>query len=202
MIVVFGLVLGCCIAGYTILSSSGFGFAFPTINGELTIRPTFSRLVQFLLGRWIGLMVIALLIFGLGQIIESLMIQRFLLVISGFLGIFIIIYLMTGSSPEMGLAKISDLSNKRLPLPLLGAVTAGWMIAPTMVAMIWAFILLDTISNNIIFFTNIFLGYTIFHLPCLLNQQWARRNFYLYFIKGLLLAAGFIVIAYSIIVLT
>ncbi len=197
MIVLFGLLLGASLATYPVLSSSSLGYAFPNINGQVSARPTFGRVFRFFIGRYLGTLLLAMICSTVGVLFKMEWTQRLLLVGLIFLGIFIILYALTNDSPELILAKKSDVTGTSLPLILLGFLSAFILAAPNIIAILWVFFNFN-LQTNYIFFTNLFLGHMLFFLPFLLNRTWSNSRFYYYFARTILIFNGCVVLFYSV----
>ena len=188
--------LGAASVVYVGLRPAPIGFSFPHLNGEFVIRPAFGRIAGYLLGRWMGFFILGFFFGWLGSNISGLLTERLIFSFCALLCVFIFLFLATGRSPELILARISDTSGLSLPFFFRGVFSSGTLIATVLIGVALVLILKSTILG-MVFFTNFFLGNTLFSLPWLLNIKWSRNTCFYLLIRLILFFCSLSILIFS-----
>jgi hypothetical protein len=169
--------LGAGAFAYLGLPQAGLGFPFPTLEGQLTVRPTLARITGYFLGRWFGCLVLGAVFSGLGSFFHAPVFIRLVLGNVFLLTIFMVLFLTIRFSPDLAWARLTDPSRQELPVAVVGTLSSFTLIAPLVIACLLS-CLQPNIFTGLVFFTNFFLGHALVSLPFLLNLRWAKTPFY------------------------
>lgn len=192
-----GLFLGAASVVYLGLRSAPHSFPFPNLNGEFIICPSFGSMAGYLLGRGMGFFILGGFLGWLGSIITGILTERLVFSFCALLCIFIFLFLATGRSPELILARISDASQLvSLPYFFRGLFSSGTLITTVLIGMALVLIL-NSVFWGMIFFTNFFFGNTLFSLPLLLNMKWSRNAGFDFFMRLILFFCSMSVLIFS-----
>jgi len=194
---IVGFFLGAAIAVYMYLHPHAIGFSFPNINGELAISPTFSRISVYLFGRWLGYCLIGIIFGWLGFWVSYPLVARLAISACTLLSIFMLLFLVITYSPEFMFAEYSDASRLSSSVFFKGLLSSGILIAPNLIGILMVMIKYQCFSG-ILFFTNLFLGNTLFSLPILLNMKWSRNIYCKCFLRSILFICAGIVLIISV----
>ncbi|MEW6515774.1 MAG: hypothetical protein AB1439_02550 [candidate division FCPU426 bacterium] len=93
------------------------------------------------------------------------------------LAVFMLLFLLTGYSPELKLCQKLDPAILSLPLGLKGLLSAWAATAPICIALCQAIFQLKPLTA-IFYFTNVFFGNVLVLLPLMLNMQWSKTVYY------------------------
>ncbi len=197
MLTLFGLLLGAASAAYLGLRPAGLNFPLPTLDGQLTIRPTFSRVTGYLCGRWAGTLLLGGIWVGLGALLPQASLHRLVFSICALLAFFMFQFLATDSSPEFPLAKLTNPARLAGQPFWLGLLSAGTLLSPVMISMLFLFIQ-DSLWEGMVFATNIFCGHAVCSLPSLLNLRLTSRAWYQLSLKGLIFFCSLAVLILSV----
>lgn len=189
-----GCLLGAASSAYVYLPEQPLGFAFPNINGELSVRPTMGRVAAFLLGRWVGNLALALIMGWLSVWLSGPLALRLVFSASALFSVFLLLLALGANSPELDLARWTDPSKLSLPTPILGFLAAGLFVSTTIMALLISLGCSDPIQR-FIFFSNFFLGNTLLTLPLLLNIKVSKAPVFQGIVR--LIAGGCAVLVFA-----
>ncbi len=191
-----GFFLGTASVVYLGLRPAPIRLPFPNLNGEFIMRPTFGSIAGYLFGRWMGFLILGGFLGWVGSIIPDLLTERLVFSFCALLCVFIFLFLATGRSPELILARISDASHLSIPFFFRGIVSSGTMITTVLIGMALVLIL-NSINLGMLFFTSFFLGNTLVSLPLLLNIPWSRNTCFYFFIRLILFFCAMGILIFS-----
>jgi hypothetical protein len=184
-----GLLLGAALSSYMYLHPKALGFSFPSIHGELAVRPTFGRILIYLLGRWLGYGLLGILFGWLGSWLVNPVWDRLAISAAGFFGIFMLLFVVMVNSPECPIGLWSDPGQTSLPLFTKGLLSTGIVLAPTVIGGCYTIVEYQGFSGGI-FFTYFFIGNALLGLPMLLNMKWTKNVGFRFFLRTLMLICG------------
>ena len=191
-----GMLLGAAIAAYMYLHPKALGFSFPNISGELAVRPTFGRVLIYLLGRWLGYGLLGILFGWLGIWVVHPVLDRLAISSAGLFSIFMLLFVVVINSPECVLGLWSDPAHTSLPIFSKGLISTGIIIAPTLIGFCLVLVEYQGFSGGL-FFTYLFFGNAILSLPMLLNMKWAKNAVFRLFLKSLIIICSGVVLLFS-----
>jgi hypothetical protein len=196
--VLLGLALGAAFGAYAVLQPQTVGFGFPNLNAGIAMRPTIGRMAIFLLGRWLGFLLLGLFAGWLHLTLGNFPVgARLLLAAEILLAVFMLLFLLTGYAPELKLAQWLDPAMWSLPLGIKGLISSWAVTAPAAIALCYVF-LTRTPVEGMLYFTNVFLGNALVLLPLILNIPWVKANYYQIFARLIILLCSIAVVANSI----
>jgi hypothetical protein len=191
------LLLGAASAAYLTLRPAGLGFPLPTLDGQLTLRPTFGRITGYLCGRWSGALLLGLIGPALGAFLPTALFARLIYSLCALMAFFMFQFLATEHSPEFPLAKLSNPAGLRWPTFWLGLLSVGTLFSPTIIGMMY-FLVQGSLAEGLIFGSYFFCGHALCSLPVLLNLSWVRNPWYTVGVKGLIFFCAVIVLISSV----
>lgn len=185
--VALSLALGAAFGAYAVLQPQTLGCGFPKLSSDIAMRPTFGRVAIFLLGRWVGFVLLGLLAGGLHLALETVpFIPRLLLAAEILLAVFMLLFLVTGNSPEIKAAQWLNPEIWSIPLGIKGLLSSWALTAPACVALCYVLLSLRPLEG-MLYFTNVFLGNALVLLPLILNIPWAKAKNYQFFTRLIIL---------------
>jgi hypothetical protein len=181
----FGLLLGILSSLYIVFKPAQITLPFPSINYQMPLHPTFSRISQFISGRLIGNIILMIIFTWIGQYLKEPGIVRFILGISIVLSIFMLQFYLIQDSPDMGFANLA--TSKQISLVFLNALNSSiYLHAPNLIYML-AILSESNFKENMnlaLFFS---IGQFLVVLPLILNLSWVRTAYFQQFSRLCLL---------------